>query len=174
MCSYAKIIADVGLNVSKNHNSIWTRSCFVITSWNSFGLTQIKPVFTPSIMIILIILKLWKSKHNSQQHWRKIQKCLFCREFVRSKIPILFAGASFWVSLVVLRGTSIIIIIINDIITVERQTNHIAASIRKSILIINTQQNLQISIIEQSIKKNYRIKNTKRVLERYIWCHWAY
>ena len=174
MSSYAKIIADVGLNVSKNHILIWARSCFVITSWNSFGLTQIKPVFTPSIMIILIILKLWKSKHNSQQHWRKIQKCLFCREFIRSRIPILFAGASFWVSLVVLRGTSIIIIIINDIITVERQTNHIAASIRKSILIINTQQNLQISIIEQSIKKNYRIKNTKRVLERYIWFHWAY
>ena len=165
MSSYAKIIADVGLNVSKNHILIWARSCFVITSWNSFGLTQIKPVFTPSIMIILIILKLWKSKHNSQQHWRKIQKCLFCQEFVRSKIPILFAGASFWVSLVVLRGTSINIIIINDIITVECQTNHIAASIRKSILIINTQHNLQISIRELLIKKNYRIKNTKKVLE---------
>ena len=148
LSSYAKIIVDVGLNVSKNHTSIWTRSCFVITSWNLFDLTQIKPVFTPSITIILVILKFWKSKHNPQQHWRKIQKCLFCREFIRSKIPILFAGASFWASFVVLRGTSIIIIIINDIITVERQTNHIAASICKSILIINTQQNPQISIRE--------------------------
>ena len=165
MSSYAKIIADVGLNVSKNHILIWARSCFVITSWNSFGLTQIKPVFTPSIMIILIILKFWKSKHDSQQHSRKIQKCLFCGKFITSRIPILFAGASFWVSLVVLRGTSINIIIINDIITVECQTNHTAASIRKSILIINTQHNLQISIRELLIKKNYRIKNTKKVLE---------
>ena len=32
--------------------------------------------------------------------------------------------------------------------TVELQTNHIAASIRKSVLIINTQQNLQIPIRE--------------------------
>ena len=131
LCSYAKIIANVGLNESKNHISIWKRSRFVINSWKLFGLTQIKPVFTPSIMIILIILKFWKSKHNSQQHWKKIQKCLFCPEFVRSKIPISFAGASFWVSLVLLKGTNIIIIIIIEIIIVELQTNHIAASFAK-------------------------------------------
>ena len=94
-------------------------------------LDLIKPVFTPSIMIILIILKFWKSKHNSQQHWKKIQKCLFCPEFVWSKIPISFAGASFWVSLVLLKGTNIIIIIIIEIIIVELQTNHIAASFAK-------------------------------------------